>query len=336
MSDIKQAMVYQLGITKTKCNSCNLNAQPVQIMKIFRLVLLSVFWIFNYCSSQAQQQAMYTQYMFNGLALNPAYAGSHESISLTGLARFQWVGIEGAPRTQTFSVHSPVPGKKIGIGGLFSRDEIGVSSQSSVYLSAAYRIKSDKGTFAMGLQGGIRASDIIYTDLGIDDPNLQRNISGLVPNFGAGFYYYSDKFYLGLSVPTILKSSIQGAITSGGSISATDVPHFFATSGLVVELAPTIKLKPSTLIKYVTGAPMEIDINANLILDDKVWVGLSYRSLDAISFLLDFQVNNQFRFGYAYDYTLTDINRITSGSHEIMINYRLVFEKTRIVTPRYF
>lgn len=302
-----------------------------KLIQLSTVLLLFVSSISVY----AQQQAMYTQYMFNGLAINPAYAGSHEVISLTGLTRFQWVGIEGAPRTQTFSIHSPIPGKKAAIGALFSRDEIGVSNQNSIYLSAAYRIKMNGGTLSMGVQGGIRTSDITFTDLGINDPNLLTNISGLVPNVGTGIYYYSQKFYAGFSIPTILKSSLEGAISSG-AITATDIPHFFATGGMVFDLSPTVKLKPSTLIKYVSGAPMEIDINANFILDDRLWLGVSYRSLDAISFLLDFQASPQFKFGYAYDYSLTDINQITSGSHEIMINYRLVFQKSKVITPRYF
>ncbi len=306
----------------------------IAFFKVKRLIIISGILLLGF-ASKGQQQSMYTQYMFNGLAINPAYAGSHETVSLTGLARIQWLGVEGAPRTQTFSIHTPIPGKRAALGALFSRDEIGVSSQNNINLVASYRIKLPKGTLSMGLQGGFRSSEISYADLGIDDPNLSSNISGMLPNIGTGIYYYNEKFYAGFSVPTVIKSSLEGAINSG-VISATEIPHFFATSGIVLELSPMVKLKPSTLIKYVSGAPLNMDINTNLILDDKLWLGVSYRSFDAVSFLLDIQASPQFKIGYAYDYALTDIAQITSGSHEIMLNYRFVLEKSKIITPRYF
>ncbi len=280
-----------------------------------------------------QQQAMYTQYMFNGLAINPAYAGSHQTISMSALARFQWVGIEGAPRTQTFSLHSPIPGKKASFGLLFSRDEIGVSSQNALALSAAYRIDMRKGTLSLGLQGGLRSNEISYADLSINDPKYQYNLSGTTPDVGAGIYFYNSRLYAGVSIPSLLKSDL---VSIDGGSGSTSIPHFFFTTGIVLELSPVIKLKPSTLIKYVSGAPMEIDVNANLILDDKVWIGASYRSLDAISFLLDFQATTQLRVGYSYDYGLTDLARLSSGSHEIMLNYRFVFRRSKVITPRYF
>ncbi len=298
-----------------------------------RLLLLLLTIVFS-LSLQAQQQAMFTQYMFNGLAINPAYAGSHESISATALARIQWVGIDGAPRTQTFSVHSPIPGKNIGLGAFFAHDELGVTEQNTLYLSYAYRMQMSKGTLAFGIQGGLRTSSINYGDLGVNDPNLQSNISESSPNFGAGLFYSTDRFYLGASIPVLMNNELGAGDNS--DIQSKQIRHFFATAGYVFDLSPVLKLKPSGLIKSVSGAPIEMDINANLIINDLVWFGLSYRSFDSISFLFDLQVNPQLRFGYAYDYTTTNLGQANSGSHEFMINYRFVFAKNKIVTPRYF
>ena len=297
-------------------------------------LLLLLLTIVAGLSLNAQQQAMFTQYMFNGLAINPAYAGSHESISATALARVQWVGIEGAPRTQTFSVHSPIPGKNIGLGAFFAHDELGVTEQNTLYLSYAYRMKMSKGTLALGIQGGLRSSSINYSDLGVNDPNLQSNISESSPNFGAGLFYSTERFYAGASVPVLMNNEIGSGDNS--DVQSQQIRHFFLTAGYVFDLSPVLKLKPSTLIKSVSGAPIEMDINANLIINDLVWFGLSYRSGDSIDLLFDLQINPQLRFGYAYDYTLSDLGQVNTGTHEFMINYRFVFAKNKIVTPRYF
>ncbi|MEP0367232.1 MAG: type IX secretion system membrane protein PorP/SprF [Cyclobacteriaceae bacterium] len=300
-------------------------------------VLLFHFWIFGFTAS-AQQQAQFTQYMFNGLALNPAYAGSHESISATALSRIQWVGIEGAPNTNTLSIHSPVPNKNIAVGAIFSRDEIGVSTDNSLFFSYAYRIKFSRSTIlSMGLQGGFRQSSINYGELGINDPNLASTTGEISPNFGVGLYLYTNTYYVGVSSPRLFRNTLNVSDNNDlNEFSTKEIPHYFITSGMVFELNPVVKIKPSILLKSVGGAPLEMDINANVILDDKVWLGLSYRSFDSFSFLFDLQASPQLRFGYAYDYTLTDLKAVTSGSHELMVNYRFVFSKNKVVTPRYF
>ncbi|MEQ8903722.1 type IX secretion system membrane protein PorP/SprF [Ekhidna sp.] len=288
-------------------------------------------------SIHAQQQVMFTQYMFNGLVLNPAYAGSHESISLTALNRIQWVGIDGAPNTQTFSVHSPVPGKNIGLGAFFVRDNIGVTTQNNFFLSYAYRMQMSRGILSFGLQGGFSDTNVSYDDLGIGDSNLSGAESTFKPNFGAGIYYLTDRFYAGASVPYIMRNSSDDEGNSLQSdISTEQIQHYYITSGAVFDLSPLIKLKPSFLIKAVSGAPVEFDLNANVLFDDKLWLGVSYRSFDSIDLLLELQLNTQLRLGYAYDITTSDLRKVNSGSHEIMLNYRFVFAKSKIVTPRYF
>ncbi|MEP1033149.1 type IX secretion system membrane protein PorP/SprF [Ekhidna sp.] len=287
--------------------------------------------------AQAQQQVMFTQYMFNGLVLNPAYAGSHESISVTALSRIQWVGVEGAPNTQTLSIHSPVPGKNIGLGAFFVRDNIGVTTQNNFFLSYAYRIQMNRGILSFGLQGGFSDTQVSYDELGLSDANLTGTEGSFKPNFGAGLYYRTDRFYAGASVPYILRNGSENEANSlPTDIETEQIQHYYFTSGAVFDLSPLVKLKPSILVKAVSGAPLEFDFNANILLDEKLWFGVSYRSFDSIDLLLELQLNEQFRLGYAYDITTSNLRKVNSGSHEIMLNYRFVFSKSKIVTPRYF
>lgn len=286
--------------------------------------------------SQAQQQVMYTQYMFNGLALNPAYAGSHESISLTALAREQWVGVEGAPSTQTFSVHSPIKNEKVAVGLLALHDKIGVTEQTGVYASYAYRLPmNNKGKLAFGLQAGFNSYNANFSSVSDEDPTFMgRDVREMAPNFGAGVYYNTDRFYAGFSCPQILESTIN---RDNPDSDATIVRHFFASAGYVFDISPSVKLKPSTLVKMVEGAPVQFDINTNVIFRDVVWVGFSWRSFDSIDALFKLQVTDNLQFGYAWDFaTTTELQRVNSGSHELMLNYRFSFDKTKVITPRYF
>jgi type IX secretion system PorP/SprF family membrane protein len=300
-----------------------------------KILLLHLLFMLIAATAFSQQQVMFTQYMFNGLVINPAYAGSHEAISLTALSRIQWVGVDGAPNTQTFSIHSPVPNKNIGIGAFFVRDQIGVSTENNFFLSYAYKVKMGKGSLSMGLHGGFSSLDINYTELGIDDSKFQGSEGSFKPNFGAGLYYVSNRFYAGASSPYILRSKTKNA-SLPSDIQTDQIQHFYLTSGAIFDISPLIKLKPSILAKVVSGAPVEFDFNANVLFDEKLWVGLSYRSFDSIDLLLELQFNPRFRLGYAYDITTSDLRKVNSGSHEIMINYRFVFNKSKIVTPRYF
>ena len=286
--------------------------------------------------AHAQQQAMYTQYMFNGLAINPAYAGSQESLSLTALGRKQWLGFDGAPSTQTFSVHSPVGNRKIAWGMLLSHDNIGVTDQYAIYGMYAYRLKLAKGTLSSGLQVGVDSyraglSQVRVRQTG-DDFFAFDDVQGMLPNFGVGLYYSTQRFYSGFSLPRLLTNVYPGENQSR----ARQYQHWFFSTGYVFDINRDLKLKPNLLVKAVAGAPIEFDINANLLIKETFWVGLSYRSLASLSGLVEFQATNQFKFGYAYDYGLTDLNQHHSGSHEIMLNYQFRFKKTKIVSPRYF
>ena len=286
----------------------------------------------------AQQQVMFTQYMFNAIAINPAYTGHAEAVSATALTRHQWVGIEGAPNTQTLSLHSPISRNKIALGVLFIRDKIGITTQNGIFTTYAYRIKFGKdATLSMGLQMGFTDYQARYSSVRTgtsNDPNFQNNdVRGFLPNFGSGVFFSTNRFYAGFSVPFLLNNFFTDENNPGG---AEQVRHFFAMTGFVVDLSRSVKLKPSGLLKVVSGAPIELDVNVNFIFEDMVWLGASWRSFDSIDLLFELQINSKLRFGYAYDFTTTDLGRVNSGSHEIMLNYVLSFSKTRVITPRYF
>ncbi len=303
---------------------------------MIRISLTFILAFIATLSVTGQQQVMFTQYMFNGLVINPAYAGSHEAISATALSRIQWVGVDGAPNTQTFSIHSPVPNKNIGIGAFFVRDNIGVSTENNFFLSYAYRLKMRHGVLSMGLHGGFSNLEINYSELGLNDANFQGTESRFRPNFGAGLFYSTDRFYAGAASPYIINSKSNNGGNVNSDIQADQIQHYYVTTGAIFDLSPLVKLKPSMLVKIVSGAPIEFDFNANILLDEKLWLGVSYRSFDSIDLLAEFQLNHQFRLGYAYDITTSDLRKVNSGSHEIMVNYRFVFNKSKIVTPRYF
>ncbi|MBU2913171.1 PorP/SprF family type IX secretion system membrane protein [Reichenbachiella agariperforans] len=292
----------------------------------------------------AQQQGMYTQYMFNGLALNPAYAGSHETLSLTALTRHQWVGLDGAPNTQTFSAHAPLKKDQIAMGLQVYNDNIGVSQTFSTFVSAAYRINFEKATLSLGLQLGFSSFKSDVTSLNpvfdLNDVALSENVrEPFKPNIGTGAYYYSDRYYIGFSLPTLLNSTINTFEIDDSNLtykSGEAKRHMFLTGGYLFDLGTHFKIKPSALIKYVSGAPMQFDINANLLIDEVIWVGASYRINESIAFLLELNLTDDLRFGYTYDYTLNDLSNVSSGTHEIMLNYRVEFKKNNVTSPRYF
>ena len=301
-----------------------------------RIVLLTFGWGGFSATATAQQQAMYTQYMFNGLALNPAYAGSHDALSLTGLARIQWVGIEGAPNTQTFAAHSPIADRS-SVGLFLIHDNIGVTNQYGIYSSYAYRIPMGKGALSMGLQVGFNNYSINLNQVStkLQDQNFSvSDGGGLLPNFGAGLFYSSERFYVGASVPHIRNNELfQDNVES---FNARQFRHYFLTAGYVFDVGPSLKLKPNFLVKAVQGAPVEYDINANLLIKEVLWVGASYRTNDAMSFLIEMLLSPQLRLGYAYDYTTTELQEFNTGSHELMLNYRFAFDKSKVLSPRYF
>ena len=285
----------------------------------------------------AQQDAMFTQYMFNEVTINPAYAGSHDLISMTGLVRQQWLGIEGAPSTQSFNAHTPLRNERLGVGLSIMNDKISVSNNVNINGAFSYKLPLSKDRdLHFGLQAGLTNNVTDLRTLDVKTPTEEvfanGSISKILPNFGAGFYYYTKKFYIGFSVPQIMNNTL----SAGGISIAKQERHYFFNSGYVFELSDKFKLKPSVFFKLVTGAPMELDITNDIYIRDKYVVGLAWRSFDSADILLGMQITEQLFAGYSYDYALTRLNDLTTGSHEILINYRFSFSPNKVVTPRYF
>jgi type IX secretion system PorP/SprF family membrane protein len=293
-------------------------------------------------SAQAQFEPQFTQYMFNEMFINPAYAGSREQVAATMLYRNQWVGLEGAPKTQTASINGPLMNKKLGLGLTMMNESIGVTKQFAVYASYAYRIQvGTKGAFAMGVQGGFinHQEDLseVITNEENDNEFLFNTPKVVLPNAGYGMYYNTDKFYAGIAIPRMFLNKVAG----DGSAAVTNKLdlknwHYYFMSGYVFPVSESVKLKPSVMVKAVSGAPLIADITLHALLKDVFWLGVSYRTEDSFAGLATFQITPQLRIGYSYDYTLTELNNYNNGTHEIHLGYDFSFNKKKVVTPRYF
>ena len=305
------------------------------MMKRFLIVFTFLSCLY---SANAQQQYVITQYMFNGLVVNPAYAGMHESWSFTLMARQQWSGIYGAPKTQTFTAHGPLTKNEESSAGLvLSNDTYGAISLRNIYASYAYRINFDRGRqhLSMGLQGGVTLFDV---NLGKDDlidpqdPALNQNYSSSFPNFGTGIYYNAPKFYAGFSVPFLINNRLNQTENN----LSKQVKHYYLTGGGVIKLGHDVQYKPSFLIRYVDGLPTDIDVTTSFLFKDVIWVGATYRIKNSIDFILEIQFTNNLRLGYSYDMVTTELNSATRGSNEIVLNYRIKKESSRVYNPRRF
>lgn len=295
--------------------------------------------VIGYC----QQDILVSQYMFNHLLLNPAYAGSKDYMMATLLYRKQWVDFKGAPTTQVASIHGPIGLSNLGWGALISHDKIGVTDRTDAYANVAYHLKvGKKMKLGVGLRAGggfysFKNSDLIYWDS--NDPAFAGDkTSKFLPNVGAGAYLYGDKFYVGLSVPTIISydSTKSLSLNMTGNAVPNQVRHYFATAGVALELSPNVVLKPSVLVKYVQNAPVEADFNVNVLLAQMLWLGASLRTNDSFVAIAEFQLTKQLRLGYSYDFTTTDVKNYSNGSHEIMLGYDFGYDIMKIKTPRYF
>jgi len=288
----------------------------------------------------AQQEVMVSQYMFNGLFINPAYAGSHKYFSASLLHRNQWVDFDGAPKTFLFALDGPIANEKMGLGFIVAHDQIGVTTQTDINANYAYHLKLGSGNLSFGLKGGISNYSYKTEELKVWDDNDEVLVAdqknSFVPKFGGGIYYYSDRWYAGVSIPTLLAYQNDKDFNVNIDQSSFLRKHFLINGGYVFELNDKLKLKPSTLIKYVKEAPVEVDINLSLFYDETIWFGISYRTSDAIIAIIEYQANKRFRVGYSYDFTLTEIGNYSTGSHEIMIGYDFGKDLINVKTPRFF
>jgi type IX secretion system PorP/SprF family membrane protein len=276
--------------------------------------------------------------MFNTLAINPAYAGSANVFTMMALSRHQWVGFDGAPTTQTFLAHSPLKAQNMGLGFSAITDKAGPVRQTSAQVDYAYRIRTGADSrLAFGLKGGVNiySADIASLSTVEVDP-ANTNIQGQVlPNFGFGLYWHAQRYYVGLSVPKLLENDID-AVSGNALVTASEVRHYFLTGGIVLDVNRDLKFKPSIMLRRVEGAPLSLDVNANFLLRERVWFGAMYRVGNSFGLLAQYQVNDQFRIGYAFDMTTTALGAYNAGTHELMLNYDLRFVKGNTISPRYF
>jgi len=288
----------------------------------------------------AQQDAMFTHYMYNTLSVNPAYAGTRDALTFTLLNRNQWVSFEGAPITQTLSIHSPIKNENMGIGFSLVNDKIGPEKNTMAYLDYSYTIKtSEKSTLSFGLKGGFALFRVKLSDIDLHEQNDDAFKSDLeskfMPNFGFGMYYAREKFYAGVSVPKLLQSEINSNDIKKLSAKRR---HYFFIVGTMLDLTNQIAFKPTALIKATESAPTEIDLTASVVFYDKFHTGLFYRTGDALGLLVGLQASEQFMVGYSYDWSFgVKTPKYNSGSHEIMLRYDFMYSnQKKIRSPRYF
>ncbi len=328
-----------------------------QIIHVALLLILGISGL------QAQQDPMFTKYMFNPLQYNPAYAGSAEALDMVLLHRQQWWGIDGAPMTQNLSMHSPIKDKNIGLGLNLMLDQIATQRNLNAYASFAYRIPlNNKGTtnLAIGMQGGVSNVAADWTDLEIENPNdpafqdLQPNL--WLPNFGAGLYLQSETWYVGFSAPMLINNRLRQS-TTNTIPTAQQYRHYYLSGGAAIKLNSSMVFRPSILVKNVglfiernqlnnVGAPTEFDLDLAMLFNDMFWVGVSFRSAvevinntstyDSVDFWATIRLKNGLRIGAAYDYTLTELQGPAQGSYEILLGYDLIRNVGRMRHVRYF
>jgi len=314
-----------------------INYKNTKGMKTY-LVIIFLLGILGNVS--AQQDPMFTQYMHNPVTINPAYAGSRGTLNFTAMNRQQWVGIDGAPRTMTFSVNSPFNGYKVGIGFSLIYEEIGPSKQTGIYADYSYHLKlNQKIKLAFGLKGGVNVYDINKSNLrGTqgDDFEMSRAFQKLyLPNVGVGSYLYSDRFYVGLSIPKLLQNSLSDNANTLNALNKEE-RHYFLTGGLVVDLSENVRFKSSSTIRIVNGSPVSVELSGAFLLHDKLWLGGMYRLGDSVGALVKFDITSQLSLGYAFDMTQSRLRVDSQGTHEVYVSYDFAFRNNKILSPRFF
>ncbi len=307
--------------------------------KYITLFILVLFWAEL---AKAQQDAQYTQYMYNTIVVNPAYAGSRGVLSFAGLYRTQWVGLDGAPNTFTLNLNTPVS-ERVGVGLSVINDEIGEGTSQETYIDASFSYTiptSDSGKLSFGVKAGGHFLNIDFSRLAnfgaeTNLPNIDKKFS---PNFGAGVYYHTEKFYAGLSVPNFLETEHFDESGLSNSFLAEERINWYVISGYVFDLNPDLKFKPAVLLKAVKGAPLQADLSANFMLNNKFTLGAAYRWDAAVSALFGFQLTDQLLLGLAYDRETTRLGNASfnDGSFEIMLRYELLTKYKKVITPRFF
>ena len=287
--------------------------------------------------SYAQQDAQFTQYMYNTININPAYAGSRGVLSIFALHRTQWVGLEGAPVTNTISINTPFNGTNLGLGVSLVNDKIGPTIENTFSADLSYTIHtSETFKLSFGIKATANLFDLDITKLdpvNISDPALQNIKNKFSPNIGGGIYLHSNKAYIGLSAPNFIETNRYNV---NEVVILKEKMHYYLIAGYVFDLSDSVKIKPALLTKIVEGAPLQVDITGNFMINEKFVAGIAYRWSAALSAMVGFQVSNCFQIGYGYDKETTTLDHYNSGSHEIFLRYELFNNISKMTTPRFF
>ncbi|MCZ8169655.1 MAG: type IX secretion system membrane protein PorP/SprF [Flavobacterium sp.] len=304
-----------------------------------KLYFLTAFALLAVLDASAQQDPHYTQYMYNMSVINPAYAGSKENMSGGLLYRKQWVEIEDAPTTGTFFLHSPV-GKNVGLGISAITDKIGPVEENNIYTDFSYTLNlGGESRLAFGLKAGATFHKVgLFSEVfnNVPDPNdpaFRENTNSTYLNLGTGLFYYTNKFYVALSVPNMLKSK---HLDFNGRQFGTETQHYFLTGGYVFDLSPSVKFKPFALVKTAFQAPVSFDVSTNFLFNDKFEIGATYRREDSFGAMVNYAITPNLRIGYAYDHIVSDLKVTTPASHEVILLFDLNFPKKVSQSPRYF
>jgi len=308
--------------------------------KIYSIAIVALLSL----SATAQQDPHYTQYMYNMNVINPAYAGSKENLSMGLLYRKQWVDIQGAPETFTFSGHTPV-GKNVGLGLSAISDKIGPVNEQNLYADFSYTLNlGGEHKLAFGIKAGATFHKVgLFSDIGngfVPDPNdpaFSENIDNVYLNFGSGLFYYTDKYYVAFSVPNMLKSKHLDVRQNGQEREfGSETQHYFLTGGYVFDLSPNVKFKPFAMLKTAFGAPSSVDVSTNFLFSERFEIGATYRLEDSFGAMVNFAITPNIRIGYAYDHIVSDLRVTTPASHEVIMLFDLNFPKKVSRSPRFF
>ncbi len=307
------------------------------ICKLMKKAMCLLILLFSTMLSQGQQDPMYTQYIFNMQTINPAYAGTWQTIGFLAISRLQWVGIQGHPSTQTFSVQTPFKSKNVGLGLNIVHDKIGMENRMLFNVDYSYRLSlGEKTSLRFGIKGGFTNYSNplpFYTVYDPGDPNFMTDVQNkFMPNVGVGAFLSSERAYLGVSVPKLVETKFN--LNSSENFTLTDYRQFYVSGGLVFDISRGIKFKPTFISKIVEGAPFQYDVSANFLFGEKFWLGAMYRSGDAVGVIAQWIFQNRFRIGYSADFTTTDVRKYHKGVHEIMVSYEIDWRK--FISPRYF
>ena len=299
--------------------------------KIFLILLM-----FTAFTGFAQQDAQYTQYMYNTININPAYAGSRGAMSIFAMHRTQWVGLDGAPVTNVASINTPLNDNNLGLGISFVNDKIGPTNETTISTDFSYTIPTSetyKLSFGIKATANLFNLDISKLNPSQTDPSIQDINNKFSPNIGAGLYLHSDKAYVGISIPNFIESD---RYDDNEIAIFKERINYYLIGGYVFDINSTLKFKPAVLTKMVIGAPLQVDLSGNFMFNEKFVVGVAYRWSAALSAMVGFQISDGMYIGYGYDRETTRLSNYNSGSHEIFLRYEIFKNNGKIITPRFF